>query len=136
MEETARKTIKIDRELTREQIAALERLGITLRWKYVVDCHLCVEFEGETKEETSIAEWKKDWSKVIQMASNILGKKLVEHIENQCPVSKFLEQFKEGVKMKDVGRFLQLQEKIMSAKAGKDEVEEFLRLANDIKKAK
>lgn len=98
-------------EETREK---LEKLGIRIEEIFTVNCQLCGQkFEDKNEEK--------------------LRARLRNHLDHKCKVAKYLTNFKPGTVMKDVGRYVELVEKL-KGKISNDEIKEFGSLADRILK--
>jgi len=105
------------KNLSKEAREKLEKLGIRIEEIFTVECKLC----GKTFEDKTEAE---------------LRKKLKNHLDHKCTVAKYLTNFKPGTVMKDVGRYVELVEKLMKGKISDDEIKEFEALADNILEVK
>ena len=101
--------------LSKETREKLQKLGIRIEEIFTVDCELCGQ-KIEDKNEEKLRE------------------KLRNHLDHKCSVAKYLTNFKPGTIMKDIGRYVELVEKLMKGKISDDEIKEFELLADRILK--
>lgn len=100
---------------TKEEIENLEKIGFRIETSVMVKCDFCnEEFTGKTEKE--------------------VRNKLTNHLDNKCSVAKFLRNFKPEVKMREIGLYIQLADKINNGKANTKEISDFIVLAKRIRK--
>lgn len=102
-------------EVTEEQAKKLEKLGIATI-TYSVKCDLCKEkVTGKTDEECK--------------------KNLSNHLRGrECKVMEYLRHFKKGTKMKEIGEYVELIDKITMGKGKptKEDLDRFWELTKEI----
>jgi len=109
--------MEIDKEKL-EKLRELEKKGlIRIEEEYSVKCELCKkEFKAKSEE--------------------LLKAILETHLEKKCKIAKFLRSFKPETKMRDIGQFLKLYEKLKKGKITKTELKQFIELSKRILEVK